>query len=221
MTQLALFTALGTKEEGSLRALKRSYNELCCNGFVPTVYIGAHKGQVELLDRQEHIANYKTLLSEDFASWNGYNKYSLESFHNISEDFVLTVQYDGFVLNGKLLVDNWNEFTACDYIGAPWFNTPYPVGNSGFCWRSRKLNQILGLMVHKPTHNINFEPINYMIDDVKISLEYRPMLEKCFGIRYASLETATKFSFETKYVPNTFGFHGFFTEEARQYINGL
>lgn len=38
----------------------------------------------------------------------------------IETDYVLIVQYDGFILNPKAWMD---EFLEYDYIGAPWWYT--------------------------------------------------------------------------------------------------
>jgi hypothetical protein len=57
-----------------------------------------------------------------------------ELYKYFSTDYVLVIQADGYVLNGK----SWlPEFLHYDYIGAPW---AYPdgknVGNGGFSIRS-------------------------------------------------------------------------------------
>ena len=51
-------------------------------------------------------------------------------------DYVLTFQSDGFILNPDAWTD---EFFNYDYIGAPWGDNRYAVGNGGFSFRSKKL----------------------------------------------------------------------------------
>jgi hypothetical protein len=119
----------------------------------------------------------------------------------VSTDFFLVIQYDGFVLNSDLFLE---EFYGCDYIGAPWPQPDeYCVGNGGFSWRSRKL----ALAVKEIASGVKVdEP-----EDVYICKTVRRTLENRFQCNFASRELASLFSVEFPAVQHkTFGFHGVF-----------
>ena len=83
-----------------------------------------------------------------------FSRFCIEDLNNyVDTDYVLLVQYDGFILNPK----SWTyEFLKYDYIGAPRAvgmlelddfprelnNGKWVVGNGGFCLRSKKLLEI-------------------------------------------------------------------------------
>jgi hypothetical protein len=119
---------------------------------------------------------------------------------HIQTEHCLVVQWDGFVINA----DSWDPaFLKFDYIGAPWpqFDDGHDVGNGGFSLRSRRLLDAC--------RDDRFHPGG--AEDVAICRVNRPLLERDFGIRFADLPTAERFSFERSVpaVP-TFGFHGVF-----------
>lgn len=130
----------------------------------------------------------------------------------ITTSHVLVIQYDGFVLNAQAWQDSWLEY---DYIGAPWewYTDGMNVGNGGFSLRSKKLQDILA---SDPT----IVPINDPVcgtrnkeEDHCICRLYRPYLQSRYGIKYASVQVARKFSIEGWNAPNKtwngeFGFHG-------------
>ena len=122
----------------------------------------------------------------------------------IEEDFALLYQWDGFVLNENAFD---SRFLNYDYIGAPWFpsNEDPRVGNGGFCLRSRKLLDFLLVNTLSPDHSIN-DGAN---EDVRICTIYRKEAED-YGVRFAPVEVASQFAFETRPVAGTFGFHGMF-----------
>ena len=73
-----------------------------------------------------------------FKNGNDYNQFILKDLNShITTDFVLVIQYDGFVINPH----KWDiKFSEYDYIGAPWpWAKDYQVGNGGFSLRSKKL----------------------------------------------------------------------------------
>lgn len=130
----------------------------------------------------------------------------------VDTDFALYVQADGFALNESAWTD---EFLEYDYIGAPW---PFykdglgDVGNGGFSLRSRRLHDaLLDLRVGSSLFNSAFE-------DTLICRTFRRQLEKDYGIRYAPIELAARFSMEIpsmtpnidKWIGRSFGFHGGF-----------
>jgi Protein of unknown function (DUF5672) len=130
-----------------------------------------------------------------------FNRFMLKSlaFH-IETDFVLVVQFDGFVINPGAWTD---EFLNYDYIGAPMphVRPPYSMGNGGFSLRSRKLLAALqDDRIVLPPNSIN--------EDICICASYRSYLEFNHGISFAPLELASRFSYESGApAPTTFGFH--------------
>ena len=119
-----------------------------------------------------------------------------ELYKYFDTDFVLVIQADGYVLNGK----SWlPEFLHYDYIGAPW---TYPdgknVGNGGFSIRSKKLQSALTL-----------DDFIFAIDpeDQAIGRLYRDYLIKFYKITYAPEDLADRFSYELRApIYDTFGF---------------
>ncbi|MES2932026.1 MAG: DUF5672 family protein [Pseudomonadota bacterium] len=139
------------------------------------------------------------------AAINSREAYSAFVLHQLWEhiqtDFVLLMQWDGFVVNPMA----WsNEFLQYDYIGAVWghHSDGFRVGNGGFSFRSKKL-----LMA---TRNISLGS-QVQNEDELIGRQYRPMLETDFAIRFAPENVAERFSFELTYpVKQPFGFHALF-----------
>lgn len=123
-----------------------------------------------------------------------------ELYKYFSTDYVLVIQADGYVLNGK----SWlPEFLHYDYIGAPW---TYPdgknVGNGGFSIRSKKLQSALAI----DDFIIATDP-----EDQAIGRLYRDYLIKFYKITYAPEDLADRFSYELRTpIYDTFGFHGKF-----------
>jgi hypothetical protein len=128
-----------------------------------------------------------------------FNRFMLKNlYYHIETDFVLIVQFDGFILNGDAWTD---EFLSYDYVGSPWsWCTDLAVGNGGFCLRSRKL--LRALQDERIT-------VAGATEDLCICRTYRSYLEVEHGIRFAPVELASRFGFEGETpVPGTFGFHG-------------
>ena len=115
-----------------------------------------------------------------------------------SADHALVVQWDGFITDAS----RWDpDFLEYDYIGAPWPDQPMAVGNGGFSLRSRRLVEALQKIDTPQTHP----------EDHVICGRYRPELESRFGIRFAPLDVARRFSWEAvEPAKPTFGLHGFF-----------
>lgn len=131
-----------------------------------------------------------------------------ELYKYIETDYVLIVQYDGFILNPDAWTD---EFLEYDYIWAPWWYTDsHNVGNWGFSLRSKKLLELLAtdrnlIQLHPEDHHICRTYWEYLISK---------------WIRFAPEELAKKFSIEWSLTPpilpvkywskwtNEFGFHG-------------
>jgi hypothetical protein len=133
-----------------------------------------------------------------------YNRFVLRDLHRyIETDYVLVTQWDSFVYAHNF----WSEqFLNFDYIGAPWPHHPNaPVGNGGFSLRSRRLLKL--------TANQEFV-VNSFSDpeDALICHTNRNYLE-ANGMRFAPIDLALRFSFESaleggSFQPHTFGFHG-------------
>lgn len=147
-----------------------------------------------------------------------YSRFCIEDLCNyVDTEYVLMVQYDGFVLNPE----NWtDEFLKYDYIGAPWpvgawetkdfpeeLKGTWVVGNGGFSLRSKKLIETTSRLV-KENKMTRFQP-----EDIAICVWYKNLLEK-EGVEVAPVELAHKFSIESKVevYGKPFGFHGTYRE---------
>lgn len=148
-----------------------------------------------------------------------YSVFCLNNLINhVNTDYVLLVQWDGFVLNPK----SWSDvFTQYDYIGSPWvvkdwaindFDFPASwrgrrvVGNGGFCLRSKKF-----LETSHSLYNAG-KIIRTHPEDIAVSVWYRNHFVS-EGINFAPIDLAKSFAFEggdDKYI-NQFGFHGYYS----------
>ncbi|MBI5919125.1 MAG: hypothetical protein HY849_07120 [Nitrosomonadales bacterium] len=142
--------------------------------------------------------------TQRFDSIDTYSEFVLKCIWPfIATEYILIVHWDGFIANPA----NWrDEFLDYDYIGAPWAwaNDDHKVGNGGFCIRSRKL-----LLACRDPKLQRRPDIPYGgIEDIVICRLYREALEN-IGIRFAPIELAQAFSYETGEVTcQPFGFHG-------------
>jgi hypothetical protein len=133
-----------------------------------------------------------------------YSKFILQELHkHIHTDFVLIVQWDGYIINP----DAWSPlFLDYDYIGAVWHWHPENrrVGNGGFSLRSKKLCEL--------TAQPEFVYTDLNEDDLICHVN-RDYLEGK-GMKFAPEELARYFSFERELSNiKTFGFHGDFNFE--------
>jgi len=121
-----------------------------------------------------------------------YSEFMIKQLNNyVDTDFVLVIQYDGFVINPK----QWNpQFLDFDYIGAP---AKWGIGNGGFSLRSKKLLEILA----DDSHIEIVHP-----EDFSICRTYKSYLEQK-GIKFATSEIAHDFSVENGIWETQFGFH--------------
>jgi hypothetical protein len=117
---------------------------------------------------------------------------------HIHSDWALIIQWDGFIINPSA----WTgEFLEYDYIGAPWPDLVPSVGNGGFSLRSRRL-----LAAAKTLRMPNTHP-----EDVRIAVDHGEILSTRYGIRFAPIDLAQRFSFENTYSDKeSFGFHALF-----------
>lgn len=156
------------------------------------------------------IDNVETVIIPSILSKNEYSRFVIKDLYKFIEtDFVLIIQHDGYVLDGK----QWNDsLLNYDYIGSRWM---YPeneraVGNGGFSLRSLKLMTALGLD--------NFIIVTEQEDDAICRL-YGSYLEQEYDIKFAPIEVADNFSFELRQPVNkTFGFHGYFHPPFKEHI---
>lgn len=132
-----------------------------------------------------------------------YNKFMIEEYDNyVNSDFVLHIQYDGFILNPNSWEDSFKEY---DYIGALWpvdhqddppVEESSRVGNGGFTLRSKKLLSILKEnFKYDPSISKRWnKPYN---EDALICRKWKTNLEQ-MGIKFAPNEVAAKFSIENE-----------------------
>jgi hypothetical protein len=147
-------------------------------------------------DRPMALPGIEVAVIPDIDSIAAYSHFMVKALgERIETDFVLVVQYDGYVLDGR----RWDPaFHGYDYLGAPWARAS-GVGNGGFSLRSRKLLRAL-----RDPRIAQLVP-----EDIAICETYRALLEGEYGIRFAPPELAARFSFETLTPPGpTLGFHG-------------
>lgn len=113
---------------------------------------------------------------------------------------VLTIQYDGWVIDGSAWEPAWLRY---DYVGAPWdwHTDGRNVGNGGFSLRSTEL---LSWLARRPARY----PVEHPEDD-RLCRVHRPALERD-GFRWATWAEAERFSTERTSDRGTFGFHGLF-----------
>lgn len=151
----------------------------------------------------------RVVLVDHVGSLESYSHFFIKNVHDhVDTDFVLVIQYDGFILNPEA----WNdEFLKYDYIGAPWwYEDDNNVGNGGFSLRSKKLLSILA----EDESIVEFHP-----EDHHIARTYGDYL-RTKGIVFAPEHIARTFSIEgclkepvpVKYGSvwtNEFGFHDF------------
>lgn len=156
------------------------------------------------IERSSQAITFGGELFIDHASINSrqaYSKFVLQELHKyIKTDFVLMVQWDGWVINPNAWQD---QFLDYDYIGAvwPWHPEGVRVGNGGFSLRSKKLLEL--------TADPRFVYKNLNEDDLICHVNRDFLVNN--NIKFAPEELARYFSFEreiTNLIP--FGFHGEF-----------
>ena len=144
---------------------------------------------------------FRTVRINRLASVDDYSRFCLrEMVEHIRTPFALVIQWDGFVVNPQAWA---NVFRKYDYIGAAWhgqFAEEVPlVGNGGFSLRSRKLLKAVSQL----------PLVSKFWEDRLICHIHREQLERQFGIRFAPVKVADRFSYQYR-IPETlpFGFHG-------------
>ena len=144
---------------------------------------------------------FETIIIPKIKSKEEYSQFVLKILPDyIETDFVLIIQYDGYIINPDLWTD---KFINYDYIGAPWwYNDLYNVGNGGFSLRSKKLLNICKEFDFKKSHP----------EDDSICRFHRKEMDE-LGVLFAPEYLAKQFSYEPngkypKFENSTFGFHG-------------
>ncbi|MBI4190856.1 MAG: hypothetical protein HY525_10005 [Betaproteobacteria bacterium] len=154
-------------------------------------------------DREFDIGPIETVIIDPIQSLHDYALFVMKRLlPYIDTDYVLLVQWDGYVVNA----DAWSDqFLLFDYIGARWpheaLNIPadHAVGNGGFSLRSKTLLQAL-----QDPRVVAAHP-----EDGAICLTHRQYLERQYGVAFAPDAIADRFSFEhIESTAPTFGFHG-------------
>lgn len=168
-----------------------------CNELMPfnrTVFVTDQDDTIEP-DWEHHRI-------KPLADYEEHNRFMLKNLYfHIQTDFVLSVQFDGFIIDPTAWTD---EFLQYDFIGAPWPCSPkeYAVGSGGFSLRSRRLLKAL-------QDDRIVLPNDAGAEDICICRTYRSILEVHHGIRFAPVELATRFCHGAgPFVADTFGFHG-------------
>ena len=179
----------------ALKAMQRCMRELRFGDAILFSYPEAD------LVRRAALSGVRIVDPGEMNSIEAYSRFMLRGMTPyLDRDFMLVVQWDGFVLHP----DCWSdEFLDYDYIGAIWPEDfcKYTVGNGGFSLRSRKLLQALSSPDIRVTH-----PEDLSICDVN-----RALLEQTYDIRFAPVEIAARFAYElVESDVATFGFHGVF-----------
>lgn len=199
---------------------------------IHTSMSGIKFGNIKLITTKQQIENNYSLgndgisLTEpitEIKNYNDYNHYVIYDLHNhVDTSHCLLVQPDGFVL----FPNEWdNDWLKYDYIGAPWpyiensyidpFGNHHRVGNGGFSLRSKKFLEVpIKVEVPWETNNSDFYwmptgVVNYH-EDGNVCVHNRHIFIEQ-GCKYAPIEIAAKFSYETSVPENkniiSFGFH--------------
>lgn len=151
------------------------------------------------------FADVKLLHNPAISSKQAYSLFCIrELAKHVTTDYMLVIQWDGYVLNWK----TWNpEWLKWDYIGAPWewYTDGMQVGNGGFSLRSRRLMEVCA---QESCFNAVYHP-----EDDAICRQRRKYLEVQHNIKFAPVEVARTFSIEgyrslNKTWTKEFGFHG-------------
>jgi hypothetical protein len=152
---------------------------------------------VFLTDIEITVPNVDVIKIAPIKSKKEYSEFCIKELYKYFDTtHVLVTQWDGFVLDDKAWTD---EFLQYDYIGAPWVYDERNVGNGGFSLRSKRLQTALA--------QDNWIDVCHP-EDQSICIIYRYYLEQKYAIKFAPLEVAERFAFETlEPVCPTFGFH--------------
>lgn len=181
------------------------YNhELAIRAIVHCLQMCNFEKAIFLTNKEYDLENIDVITIPTISTKEQYSMFVIKELNKyIDTDFVLMIQYDGFIINPG----SWtSEFQKYDYIGAKWwwYTDGYNIGNGGFSLRSKRLLQAL------MDESINASSVEYG-EDTLICRTYRGLLENKYGIKFAPEFIADRFSFErSEPVSETFGFHGLY-----------
>lgn len=157
---------------------------------------------------------YKISKINSVVEYNEFSYYELPKY--IDSDFVLTIQWDGFIVNSNSWTD---DFFLYDYIGAPWpWNNM--CGNSGFCLRSKKFLKAQQILSQQFKLEIDTTyGKDALHDDVMMCLKLRDKFIE-YDCKYAPIEIGYRFSTEHGVYNNhnSFGFHDFRQQPQFKYL---
>ena len=202
---VTLLAVSSIKIDETILALQKSYKEI-------------DFGTVKLITHECPDNLPKKISFEECSELNDiikYNRFVFEELYQyVDTSHCLVIQYDSWVLNPELWDNDWLQW---DYCGAPWeYRTNsyltdsgerVRVGNGGYSLRSKKLlyaPKKLGLKLEQRQ--------GYWNEDGNLTVYHRDKLLN-YGIKYAPVEVAARFSYETPIPENnfgkmkTFGFH--------------
>ncbi len=210
LPMIDLIAISSDKPEATIKSLK--YTMLSANFKSVKFLTHVEKESLSHLDTE----GIEFIKIEEIKSHGQYNDFCLRINQYVDNEFVLIVQNDSFITNNNLWTD---DFLKYDYIGAPWteqqakeWGIPNRVGNGGFSLRSKKFLQ----------YAANFESCRGANEDGFLT-NFTYQYAKSFGINYAPVELALRFSIEKLedvYNPdNHFGFHGVhILTQAEEYV---
>jgi hypothetical protein len=156
-----------------------------------------------------------------------YSEFCIKDLVNyVDTDYVLIVQYDGFVLHSQ----SWSaDFLKYDYVGAPWFiekeywftkfelprslKGQHVIGNGGFCLRSRRFLEASSALALENKFS------KYHPEDLVLCVFDKQLLVAA-GMKFAPYEIARRFSIEgsDEVLTDQFGFHGFRWTDISKWI---
>jgi hypothetical protein len=181
--------------------------------FGDVKFITSYKGEDLTIECDKYGIKHIKIDELDYEGYNRFVVYDLKNY--VDTDYVIIIQDDGYIINPHL----WNDkFFEYDYIGAPWpmpqdnfsyrdaFNNLVRVGNGGFSFRSKKLLSLPSEL------NLEWKPFfGFYNEDGFFTCHNRHFFE-AEGCKYAPVEVAVHFSFESEIPENKgiipFGFHG-------------
>jgi hypothetical protein len=180
-----------------------AYHDLAINALRRSIAQCEFEAVCYFTDRDMELEGIRSIRIDPLKSAEDYSNFVIHRLPDyIETDFVLIVQYDGFVLNA----DAWSDdFLNYDYIGAKiLLSDGYVVGNGGFSLRSRKLLKALGKSA-AAGYDAKNSPWQ---EDMAICVQFREHLELAHNITFAPGDLAERFASGTG-MPDrgTFGFH--------------
>lgn len=165
---------------------------------------------------------------DHIGSIEAYSEFCIRELANhVDTDYVLLIQYDGFILNPQSWTD---EFLKYDYVGAPIFISNksfcekyeippeyigrYITGNGGFSLRSRRFIEASARLASWGKFS------KYHPEDLVLCFFEETLLSN-EGMRFAPKEVAQDFSIEGRreMYRTQFGFHSFNHTDISDWIS--